>query len=153
ANAQTAPTFPSEKEQPVVELSPFQVNAKDEKGYAATSSLVGSRVNTELKDIASQIDVLTPEFLSDLGANSIADAVVYSSNFGAPNDQNIGVNDGVATSSLQGRARGMDAATVSTDFFTTNFPIDFYNVERLNLAYGAQSVLFGLGNAGGVLDS
>src|SRR5437764_1294303 len=39
ANAQTAPTFPSEKEQPVVELSPFQVNAKDEKGYAATSSL------------------------------------------------------------------------------------------------------------------
>jgi outer membrane receptor for monomeric catechols len=152
--AQIAPAVsaPQGKEDPIT-LSPFEVHAQDERGYVATSSLVGSRVNTELKDIASQIDVLTPEFLQDIGATSIADAVVYSSNFGAPNDQNIGANDGVANVSLEGRARGMDAATVSTDFYTSNLPVDFYNVERLNLAYGAQSVLFGLGNAGGVLDA
>ncbi len=137
----------------ILTLSPFQVNVSDEKGYAATSSLVGSRVKTELKDIASQIDVMTPEFLQDIGATGIADAVAYSSNFGGPNDQNIGPNDGVASVSLEGRARGQDAATVSTDFYATNLPIDFYNIERLNLAYGAQSVLFGLGGAGGVLDS
>lgn len=151
--AQTAPALPSPAKDETVTLSPFEVHAADESGYVATSSLVGSRVNTELKDIASQIDVLTPEFLQDIGATSIADAVVYSSNFGAPMDQNIGPNDGIANVSLEGRARGMDAATVSTDFYTSNLPVDFYNVERLNLAYGAQSVLFGLGNAGGVLDA
>ena len=138
-----------------IELSPFVINSSEEVGYVATSSLAGSRMKTELKDIASQIDVLTPEFLSDIGARNIADAVVYSSNFGAPSDQNIGPNDGVAgaSSRTEGRARGMDQATVSSDFFPTNLPTDFYNVERLNLAYGAQSILFGLGNAGGVLDT
>lgn len=152
AEAQTTESARSPDE-PLVTLSPFQVTASDESGYVATSSLVGSRVNTELKDVASQIDVLTLEFLQDIGADSIADALVYSSNFGGPDDQNIGANDGVANISLEGRARGMDAATVSTDFYATNLPVDFYNIERLNLAYGAQSVLFGLGNAGGVLDS
>jgi iron complex outermembrane receptor protein len=151
AEAQTVNAAPPKDE--VLTLSPFEVTGSDEKGYAATSSLVGSRVKTELKDIASQIDVMTPEFLQDIGATSIADAVAYSSNFGGPNDQNIGPNDGVASISLEGRARGQDAATVSTDFYATNLPIDFYNIERLNLAYGAQSVLFGLGGAGGVLDS
>lgn len=137
----------------VVELSPFVVQETDEVGYVATSSLAGSRLKTELKDIASQIDVLTPEFLSDIGAQNIADAVVYSSNFGGPTDQNINANDGVGSTKIESRARGMDQATLSSDFFATNLPSDFYNVERLNLAYGAQSVLFGLGNAGGVLDS
>lgn len=155
--AQTAPlpsATPSDAEK-IVELSPFVITSGEEKGYVATSSLAGSRMKTELKDIASQIDVLTPEFLADIGARNIADAVVYSSNFGAPNDQNIGPNDGVAGTSArtEGRARGMDQATVSSDFFPTNLPTDFYNVERLNLAYGAQSILFGLGNAGGVLDT
>lgn len=137
----------------LVELSPFVVEERDEVGYVATSSLAGSRVKTELKDIASQIDVLTPEFLSDIGAQNIADAVVYSSNFGGPMDQNINANDGVGSTKIEARARGMDQATLSSDFFATNLPSDFYNIERLNLAYGAQSVLFGLGNAGGVLDS
>lgn len=158
--AQSA-TPPPEAKEEILTLSPFQVNVADEKGYVATSSLVGSRVNTELKDIASQIDVLTPEFLQDIGADSIADAVLYSSNFGGPNALNQNGNDGIAagagsgaaTVNVEGRARGMDPATVSTDFFTTNLPVDFYNIERLNLAYGAQSILFGLGNAGGVLDS
>ena len=119
-----------------IELSPFVINSSEEVGYVATSSLADSRMKTELKDIASQIDVLTPEFLSDIGARNISEAVVYSSNFGATFDQNIGPNDGVAgaSSRTEGRARGMDQATVSSDFFPTNLPTDFYNVERLKLA-------------------
>lgn len=64
-----------------IELSPFVVQETDEVGFVAASSLAGSRVRTDLKDIASQIDVLTPEVSNDIGAQSIADAVLYSSNF------------------------------------------------------------------------
>lgn len=139
----------------VIELSPFTVSNSSERGYVATSSLAGSRMKTDLKDIASQIDVLTPEFLGDIGATNMGDAVLYSSNFGAPNAQNNGPNDSNMTAGpkLEARPRGLDMATVSSDFFATNLSSDFYNVERLNLAYGAQSILFGLGNAGGVLDA
>src|ERR1043165_5270747 len=64
--AQTVPAPPSTvaKEEPI-ELSPFITTADSDKGYVATSSLAGSRVNTPLKDIAAQIDVMTPEFLAD----------------------------------------------------------------------------------------
>ena len=98
AAAQSVPP-PAASSQEVIELSPFVISSGEEKGYVATSSLAGSRMKTELKDIASQIDVLTPEFLADIGARNIADAVVYSSNFGATFDQNIGPNDGVAVGS------------------------------------------------------
>src|SRR6201999_797268 len=44
-------------------LSPFEVSSSKDEGYAATSSLAGSRLNTQLKDIASPISVVTPQFL------------------------------------------------------------------------------------------
>jgi len=136
----------------VVELSPFSVKAESEVGYVATSSLAGSRINTPLKNIAAQIDVMTPEFLGDIGAVSIADAVAFSTSTGDNNQQNTGPNAGTDDVRGEGRARGFDNVTLSADFFATNLPSDFYNIERLTVANGPQSILFGLGNAGGVLD-
>ena len=76
----------------VVELSPFVTTAGSEKGYVATSSLAGSRVNTGLKDIAAQIDVMTLEFLNDIGATNVDEAVAFSTNNGGPTEQNVGPN-------------------------------------------------------------
>jgi outer membrane receptor protein involved in Fe transport len=138
---------------PIVELSPFVTTAGSEKGYVATSSLAGSRVNTPLKDIAAQIDVLTPEFLNDIAAINLTEAVAFSTNNGGPNEQNTGPNAGITSTRATGRARGFDAISVSADFYATNLPSDFYNTERLTIANGPQSILFGLGNAGGVIDT
>jgi outer membrane receptor protein involved in Fe transport len=151
--AQAVPPPASVTSDKIVELSPFVTTAGSEKGYVATSSLAGSRVNTELKDIAAQIDVMTPEFLSDIAAINIDEAVAFSTNNGGPNEQNVGPNNGNTSTRAVGRARGFDAITPSADFYATNFPSDFYNVERLTIANGPQSILFGLGNAGGALDT
>jgi iron complex outermembrane receptor protein len=153
-NAQTIAPAPSaaSNEEPI-ELSPFITSAGSEKGYVATSSLAGSRVNTQLKDIAAQIDVMTPEFLSDIAAINMEEAIVFSTNNGGPNEQNTGANDGTQSTRNGGRARGFDAITQSADFYATNLPSDFYNVERLTIANGPQSILFGLGNAGGAIDT
>jgi outer membrane receptor protein involved in Fe transport len=136
----------------VVELSPFVTTAGSDKGYVATSSLAGSRVNTPLKDIAAQIDVMTLEFINDIGATNIEEAIAFSTNNGGANEQNTGASDGVTNTRASGRARGFDAITNSADFYATNLPSEFYNVERLTIANGPQSILFGLGNAGGAID-
>jgi outer membrane receptor protein involved in Fe transport len=148
-----APAATAANKDETIELSPFVTNASSELGYVATSSLAGSRVNTPLKDIAAQIDVFTPEFLSDIGAISIDDAVVFSTNNGGPNEQNTGPNDGTQSTRQGGRARGFDAITNSQDFYATNLPSDLYDVERITVANGPQSILFGLGNAGGAIDT
>src|SRR5437016_5074965 len=86
SNAVAAPTAKEE----VVELSPFVTTSGSDKGYIATSSLAGSRINTPLKDTAAQIDVLTPEFLSDIAAINMDEAVAFSTNNGTPGEQNTG---------------------------------------------------------------
>lgn len=153
SSAVCAQTVPPPAPAEVIELSPFITTAGSDKGYVATSSLAGSRVNTPLKDIAAQIDVMTPEFLADIGATSIEEAVAFSTNNGGANDQNTGPNAGITTTRASGRARGFDAITNSADFYATNLPSDLYNVERLTFANGPQSILFGLGNAGGAIDT
>ena len=151
--AQSTSTPSSTAREEAIELSPFITSAASEKGYVATSSLAGSRVNTPLKDIAAQVDVMTLEFLNDIGATTIEEAVAFSSNNNNITDQNTGPNGGITTTRASGRARGFDAITTSADFYSTNLPSDLYNIERLTIANGPQSILFGLGNAGGAIDT
>lgn len=155
AHGQTVPpaasAAPAQQDE-VVELSPFVTTAATDKGYVATSSLAGSRVNTPLKDIAAQIDVMTLEFLNDVAATNLEEAVAFTTNNGTPGEQNVGPNDGSLNTRAGGRARGFDAITQSADFYATNLPSEFYNVERVTIANGPQSILFGLGNAGGAID-
>lgn len=81
--AQTAPPKPSAAEEAVV-LSPFIVDTSAESGYQASSTLAGSRIKTDLKDVAASVTVLTTEFLDDLGAKDIASAMAFVA--GAEND-------------------------------------------------------------------
>ena len=78
SGAQSLPTPPA-REEPVV-LSPFLAAAETDTGYLATSSLAGTRLKTDFRDIASQVSVMTPEFLADIGAFSNNDAFTYSMN-------------------------------------------------------------------------
>ena len=58
----------SSKEEAVV-LSPFEVNAEKDTGYRASSTLAGTRLCTDLRDVAASIRVSTKDFMNDIGAN------------------------------------------------------------------------------------
>src|SRR4051812_14681995 len=60
-------TTPAE-EDAVLQLSPFEVATSKDTGYQATETLAGTRIKTNLADVASPIQVITKEFLQDLGA-------------------------------------------------------------------------------------
>jgi len=80
--AQTTPTKPvaeAREESPeVVELSPFQVDASKDRGYRATNSISGSRLNTAIKDIPMPIEVITEEFVRDTGSKDLRESLRYS---------------------------------------------------------------------------
>ena len=80
--AQLAPTAgtASNKQYETIELSPFVVSDDQDTGYLAANSLAGSRLNTPLKDTAATISVFTSEFLSDIGAFDISEAMHYAVN-------------------------------------------------------------------------
>jgi iron complex outermembrane receptor protein len=60
-----------------VTLDPFTVTTSKDKGYAATNEISGSRVDTPIKDIPIPIEVITSEFISDIGATDLRSALAY----------------------------------------------------------------------------
>ena len=64
----------------IYELSPFSVDASQDTGYIATSTLAGTRVRTDLKDLGAAISVYTAEFLEDIDATDAQSLLSYTSN-------------------------------------------------------------------------
>src|SRR5687768_9388226 len=158
-SAQPAPPTPAARpgDQPV-ELNPFVVNSTTDTGYLASNTLAGSRMSTELRNVASVVSVFTPEFMSDLAATSIGDLMEYGLNtqvdlgagdFNHQGDQNS-VADNVGTQK-NFRVRGQESS-VSMEYFGQAGPLDTYNLERAELSSGPNAILFGTGAAGGLLN-
>ncbi|MGH7946888.1 MAG: hypothetical protein ACREF9_18065, partial [Opitutaceae bacterium] len=134
------------------------MRSSTEVGYAATETLAGSRLNTALKDVATQVTVMTPEFLQDLAIRNVDEAMSYSLN-GENGGDNLAVNLAAGIEATvrpfggSSRLRGLSPPNRAVDFFDTFIPIDSYNIERITFASGPNSILFGNSNPSGVIDS
>jgi hypothetical protein len=166
---QTAPTPPTtatagrDNEGEIVFLSPFVVSADDDRGYQATSTLAGTRLRTNLRDLGSAISVVTPEFLSDVGAVDQGTLLSYTTstetggvqgNFSGVGDNQGRPGPGFSRTDPQAnqRIRGLDRATVTRDFFITDVGFDEYNSSRITINRGPNALLFGLGSPGGIIN-
>src|ERR1019366_5984436 len=77
----TTPTTTAGNEEEAVVLSPFVVDATEKKGsYTANTTLAGTRVRTDLNDVASALSVVTAQFLQDTGATNTQDLLIYTPN-------------------------------------------------------------------------
>lgn len=147
----------------VIELSPFTVSSEQDKGYVATSSLAGTRIRTDLKDIASPISVVTREFMQDIGATDAVELLVYTGNTeagglgGNYSGASIGspaIFTGVTRNpQTNNRVRGLARADLTRDYFPTLIVFDSYNTARVEINRGPNATLFGLGSPGGIINS
>jgi hypothetical protein len=151
-----------------VVLSPFQVNAEQDTGYLATTAQSGTRLRTELKDIASSISVVTKDFMNDVGATDLGSLLVYTlgtevngvgGNFSDagtvanPNGNETDYDGAFASASPSTRVRGLTSADMSRDFFITSIPLDSYNTDRVEISRGPNAMLFGLGSPAGIINN
>ena len=149
------PTARRPVEEKIVELSPFEVRAEDDTGYQAMNTTSGSRLATNLKDTPASISPFTPEFLSDIAATNVNEMLNYAANaeLNAGDSEGSGFNNARDFSSAGGepfRIRGIPGG-VSTDYVENSAPQDLYNIERAEVASGPNSILFGSGDAGGLV--
>ena len=151
--AQTAPAATSPATEQAVVLSPFTVSTDRDTGYAAQETLAGTRLRTSLRDVGSPMTVITKELIEDLGATSVQDALIFTPSV---DTYVAGTGAGQTGESYRyesGRpftVRGfVQSNLASTDFFNVVASPDSYNQERLTLSRGPNSILFGVGGAGG----
>ena len=165
-DAQTASSASpaSPKDETVLELSPFVTAAAADRGYAATSSLAGTRIRTDLRDIANSISVVTSDFMKDVNATDSASLLVYTAS-----TETAGSGGNYSGGSLNGtfidqvgparapqnnsRVRGLASADLTRDYFPTTMVFDSYNTERVEISRGPNATLFGLGSPGGIINN
>ncbi len=148
-----------------VALSPFVVEDGADLGYYASQTLAGGRLRQELKHTGSAIQVVTKEFMEDLGVTGIEELFQYTTgtevggimgNFTGASDGGAGeTSTGEARRDPDGtsRVRGLSAPDRTRDFFKTDIPFDAYNTDRVDINRGANSFLFGLGSPAGLINT
>lgn len=72
------PAIEADDEQ-IFELSPFMVDASEDTGYRATNTVSGTSLNTAIKDIPMAIEVVNQDFMDDVDATNLEEALAYSS--------------------------------------------------------------------------
>lgn len=130
------------RDQAVV-LTAFEIASTRDAGYRATNSVSGTRVNVKLMDMPQTISVLTSDFIKDIGAVDLDEALVYTS----------GVSTAgffAGTYSIRGFQTGTPRRN-GIGFSTTN-SIDTSVVDRVEVVKGPSSALYGTGGPGGVIN-
>ena len=146
----TAPV-PTPSTSETLTLSPFVVQSDKDTGYAATSTLAGSRLNTELRDTPAAISVMTQEFIIDIGAVNVTEALTYGLN--TEKDFSDFTGNGLYSNDLLIQMRGFVGASLGRNYFGWFGSHDSYNVERLDFSRGPNSILFGVGGPGGIVNT
>lgn len=158
-------TLPAQEttEEDTIELSPFTVDSSQDVGYRANSTNSGSRLNSELRDVAASITVLTNDFLDDLGALDLATglSMVAGTETAITTDETTGsLSQGYIGGDFNDRntregavrVRGLGRASNAANFIEVRGAPDRYNIARAEFLRGPNSILFGLGQPAGLVN-
>ena len=144
AQTLSTPTPVVEKSGEVIELSPFEIKEGAEDKWSASNTLLGNRTNQELVKVPVTVDVLTKDFMSDIGVFNMEDASAFVAGLTVtPRLESKNDNGRITFRGLSG------SANTSRNFFQWQVPSDTYNVERFDIGKGSNSLMFGDSTPGG----
>jgi len=156
-----APVKPADDD--TIILSPFEVSSTNNNGYAAATTLAGNRLNTNLRDIGNAVQVITGQFLKDIGATDNQTLLQYTTNTevgnvygnfaGAGDGPTLDESNHFTNPNQNTRVRGLTSADNTRDYFMTDIPWEGYNIDGVDLQRGPNSILFGQGSPAGIINT
>jgi len=150
--AQTAPAAPAVTEpapESVFELPQFTVVSDGDQGWTAASSMSGTRTNVAIKDLPRSVQVLTSEFLSDIGADTMSDAAAFMTGVTSQGKQDAVFDNNTLT------IRGMRQNRHYRDGVKEGFVgmiSDNASIDRIEALRGPSSLLAGVSEPGGMIN-
>ncbi|MBC9867175.1 MAG: hypothetical protein F7O42_04725 [Opitutae bacterium] len=144
-----------EEEEDIFQLSPFTITAEEDTGYAATNTLAGTRIKSDLKDLAGAVQIITEDFLEDTSSTGIEDLFLFTTNTEVSGpDGNFGAGGGDRRDpNGRARVRGLAEPDRTRGYFLSDIGFDTYNTDRVTIAKGANAILFGLGSPAGLVNN
>lgn len=166
----------------LIMMSVFTVDASQDRGYRATNSISGTSLNTAIMDLPMPIEVITSEFLEDLQATDLKEALAYTAgvfiedfaesggnnsagaNESYSNERSPSTRGGVGSRfsnsinirgynvQFQNRMGFRVGGTVSEYGVTLGGILDSVNTERIEVVRGPSSLLYGIGVLSGIVN-
>ena len=133
----------------VIALPEFAVTSSADNTWAAASSLSGTRTNVPIQNLARSIQVLTSEFLADLGADNLSDAAAFLTGVTSQGKQDAVFDNNTFT------VRGMRQNRHYRDGVKEGFVgmiSDTLTVDRVESLRGPSSLLAGVVEPGGMIN-
>lgn len=121
-------------------LQDFEVSAERDRGYYSANSLGGTRTNQLIKDTPMTISVVNQELLGDMNLteiDSLANVIASAQ------------SEGESFSNRLIRFRGLLTRFQLFEFMPRQGPQNSYNVERVEVIRGANSLVYGQAAPGG----
>jgi len=150
-------------EEEIYVLSPFEVTTDVNDGYFATETLGGTRIRTDYRDLATPLSAVTAQFLDDTASTDNQTLLNYTTstevgglygNYGGfGNRQGIGDRSRLINPNNNTRVRGLEQADNTRNFFLTDIPWDSFNIDRVEIQRGPNSILFGVGSPAGIINA
>ena len=143
----------------IIELSPFVVRSDQDRGYQASNTMSGTRLNSNIDDLAASITVVDKQQLQDTASVDINDIFINevstegTHQFNASSiDRNGNAVDAGTDPNTANRVRGLSAANLAVEGFASTIPIDTYNLDAVEISRGPNSNIFSLSAASGTVN-
>ncbi len=141
-------TTPPESE--TISLPEFAVsNSANENSWVASSSMSGTRTNVPIQNLPRSIQVLTSEFLADIGADNMGDAAAFMTGVTSQGKQDAVFDNNTFT------VRGMRQNRHYRDGVKEGFVgmiNDNASIDRIEALRGPSSLLSGVVEPGGMIN-
>jgi len=136
----------------VIELSPFEVSTKANRGYVTTSSMSASRVAVPITELPASVVVINEKLIADTVAVDLRDTLSLVSGI-----QQSAPPQGSNEISMRGYTMvGAQRDGVADYLLSTGAEasggFDYALAERIEIVKGPSGVLYGAHNPGGILN-
>ena len=147
-DAQTAPPAAATSADELVTLPAFSVSSERANGYRATDSMSAARIRTPIVDTPATVNVITGDFLKDIGAASLFDATQYVSGIG---NGRLSGGSGILD---RHTIRGYENDGRTIDNFASSFQANLTPLlyERVEIVKGPNAILAPTGTPGGSIN-
>ena len=140
-----APADQKTKEEPkegsVIELSPFQVTAKEDNGYFKKNTMAGTRSAERLINIPQNIQIITRELMDDIPTDNTPEVLKYGAS---------GINK---RTTILGDMfmRGFRVRTFLRDNigYASNINAPLYDIDRIEVVKGPAAMVYGQSSSTG----
>jgi len=148
--AQVASPTPSQTTaDQVIALPEFAVNEATDDSWSSASSMSGTRTNVPIQNLPRSVQVLTSEFLSDIGADNMSDAAAFMTGVTSQGKQDAVFDNNTFT------VRGMRQNRHYRDGVKEGFVgmiSDNITTDRIETLRGPSSLLAGVVEPGGMIN-